>query len=538
MGIDSKNEEDTCMKRGIVHYGRLAYHQPSKTHSTCKLAISLPDGRTISLWKEILSNMGFDTSLPDPTPKDLFEFVKTAFEEQKKETLHAEFSSKYIASLDGAAPIPSGKASRLYSGGNVVYVDELILSALFEYVAIYYLWAKDFDDKELFSFCFRYTVGLLNYSCRLGILTNDKQEAKLVDQIRNHCDINGVNLLSDLYWSCLAFAYCHELAHIYLKHSELDNQTDALWKTEYEADAVGFDVYLRIIETVYEHSKEPFAGVFHDYLYVAPMILFQFYEDTYFMSYWLFGERAGNSHPPLNERFNALLRISERPKYTFETSEGNDLLNNYVDISECFREQLILKLQRGKLNRAIREGVAFMSQTGYYEAELFQKNMCDALKKDAEKNGWNSEQMIGLWDTAVDIELLDEPSTNPFVWSHKGKTYSTKAFNVRFSLKKVLISVLEYGGTFEIPDSEVKTIFVALLMLYKLVDIATVELSEAYAVAIIKCHKLHAMEHPILEEELLQVPNVTHTIITELDRLGCIELRDGYVRLNEEIYIR
>ena len=75
-------------------------------------------------------------------------------------------------------------------------------------------------------------------------------------------------------------------------------------------------------------------------------------------------------------------------------------------------------------------------------------------------------------------------------------------------------------------------------MLYKLVDIATVELSEAHAVAIIKCHKLHAMEHPILEEELLQVPNVTHTIITELDRLGCIELRDGYVRLNEEIYIR
>ena len=526
------------MKRGIVHYGHIAYHQPTEAHSTCRLAVSLPKGQTISLWKETLSNMGFDISLPDPTSKDLFEFVKAAFEEQKKEPLHVEFSSKYIASLDGTVPIPSDKASRLYSGGNIVYVDELILAALFEYVATYYLWAKDFEDKELFSFCFRYTVGLLNYSCRLGILTNDERKAQLVEHIRRHCDINGVNLLSDLYWSCLAFAYCHELAHIYLKHTELGNQLDTLWSTEYEADAVGYDVYLQIIETVVKHSKEPFADVFHDYLYIAPMILFQFYEDTYFVSYWLFGERAGDSHPPLNKRFNALLRISEDPKYTFETSEGNDLLNNYVDISECFREQLILKLHRGKMNRVVQEGVAFMSQTGYYEAELFQKSMCEALKKDAEKNDWNSDQVIGLWDTAVDIELLDEPNSNSFVWSYKGKTYSTKAFNVRFSLKKVLISILEYGGTFEVPDSEVKTVFVALLMLYKLMDIGTVELSEAHAAAIIKCHELHALEQSVREEELLQVPNVTHAIITELDQLRCIELRDGYVRLNEVIYIR
>ena len=486
------------MKRAIVHYGHTAFHQPTEAYSTCRLAVSLPNGQAISMWKETLSNMGFDISLPNPTPKDLFELVRAAFEDQKKEPLNVDFSSKYIASLDGTEPIPSNKASRLYSGGNIVYVDELILAALFEYIATYYLWARDFENRELFSFCFRYTVGLLNYSCRLGILTTDEREAQLVEQIRDHCDINGVNLLSDLYWSCLAFAYCHELAHIYLKHAELSDKPETLWKTEYEADAVGYEVYLYIIETFCKNSEEAFASVFHDYLYVAPMILFQFYEDTYFMSYWLFGEKAGISHPPLSERFNALLHISENPKYTFETSAGNDLLNNYVDISECFREQLILKLQRGKLNQVIREGVTFMSHTGYYEAELFQKNMCEAWKEVAVKNGWNGKQVIGLWDTAVDVELLDEPSANSFVWSHNGRTYSTKAFNVRFSLKKVLISILEYGGAYE----------------------------------------LHAFEMPIPEEDLLQVPNVTHMVITELEQMGCIELRDGYVRLKEDVYIR
>lgn len=244
--------------------------------------------------------------------------------------------------MDGTAPIPSDKASRLYSGGNIVYVDELILVALFKYVATYYLWAKDFEDRELFLCCFRYAIGLLNYSCHLGVVTNDERKAQLVERIRSCCDIKGVNLIFDLYWSCLAFAYCHKLTHIYLKHVELENQPDTLWKTAYEADTVGFNVYLRIIETVYENIREPFAGIFHDYLYVAPMILFQFYGDTYFMSYWLFGERAGGSHPPLNERFNALLRISEQPEYTFETSEGNDLLNNYACvIIDLFSKKVI-----------------------------------------------------------------------------------------------------------------------------------------------------------------------------------------------------
>ena len=142
------------------------------------------------------------------------------------------------------------------------------------------------------------------------------------------CDANAVNLIADLYWSCLAFAFCHEFAHIYLNHAAHQPENQAgFWVQEYEADAVGCDVYLRIIESVGEYSEEPFATVFHDYLYVAPMILFQFYGDTYYLGYWLFGERTGHSHPPLRGRINALL---------------------------------ILKLKKGKLNSILQEGVAFM----------------------------------------------------------------------------------------------------------------------------------------------------------------------------------
>lgn len=525
------------MMYGLVHFGHIAYHQPAKDHSTCDLAVILPDGKTISLWKAMLSNMGFDTSLPESTPKELFDYVKRTFEAQRQVSLHAEFLKKYIASLDGTKPIPSSQASRLFSGGNIVYVDELVLSELFEYIATYYLWALDLDDRDLYSFCFRYTTCLLNNSARLGILTSDERKAQLVEWIQKKCTIKGVNLIADLYWSCLAFAFCHELAHIYLNHEELDDSHDILWGAEYDADAVGYEVYLHMIETAQQNIAEPFAGIFHNYLYTAPMILFRFYEDTYFMGYWLFGEQSGGSHPPLSQRFEKLLRISEQPKYTFDTSEGNDLLNNYLDVSDYYREQLILKLQRGKLHQVIQEGVVRVSQTGYFEAEIFQNAMCEALTEVAEKNNLNTDRLIGLWDTAVDIELLDEPSANSFVWSHKGTTYSTKAFNVRFSLKKVLILILEYGGTFAIPDGKVRTVLFALFILYKLFDMSTIELSEAHASALIKCAEFHAFDRPIREEELLLAPNVTYTVISDLEQLGCVELTDGKVRLVESIHI-
>lgn len=525
------------MEYGLVRYGTVAYHRLTSSYSTCKIAAELPESRTKSLWNESLYKMGFDRDPVEPTPQDLFRFVKAAFEQQKGVSLDIDFARGYVASLDGMSPIPSNEASRLYSGRSEIYVDELILAALFEYVATYYLWAKDHQDKSIIAFCFQYTAQLLNYTCRLGILSSDAQKAQLVEKIVSHCDKRAVNLIADLYWSCLAFGFCHEMAHIYLKHTEQAGSSDTLWNEEYEADAVGYEVYLQIIETVCEKEKDPFAGVFHDYLYVAPMVLFQFYADTYFMSYWLFGERAGGSHPPLEKRFDALLRISEQSRYTFETREGNILLNNYMDVSDWFREQLILKLQKGKLNQFIQKGVAFMSKSGYREAIDFQENMCADLRNEAEKYGLNSERLIGLWDTAVDIELLDEPSANAFVWHHKGKTYSIKAFNIRFSLKKVLVSVLEFGGTMELPDDPVKTVFFALLILYKILDVSTLELCEAHAAALIKCHELRADERPIKEEVLCQFPGVTSGIISELATLGCIQINEGMVRLNEEIYI-
>lgn len=526
------------MEYGIIHYGTAAYHNLSSAFPTCGIVVELPNGATMRKWNTILRDLGMAVE-GESKPEDLFEFVKAAFEKQKSVSLDVEFARGYVASPDGTLPVAAQKASRLYASRKHIYVDELVFAALFEYIASYYMWAKDFEDTNAFSFCFRYTVSLLNYSCRLGMLTDDKHKAELLMEMSARCDANAVNLIADLYWSCLAFAFCHEFAHIYLNHAAHQPENQAgFWVQEYEADAVGYDVYLRIIESVGEYSEEPFATVFHDYLYVAPMILFQFYEDTYYLGYWLFGERTGHSHPPLRDRINALLRLSEGDEYTFETHEGNIILNNYMDISDCFREQLILKLRKGKLNSILQEGVAFMETPGYTEALKFQQSMCKELEEDAQQLGVEQDLLIGLWDTAVDIEILNAPGANEFVWSYKGKTHSTKAFNVQFALKKVLVFILEFGASFQMPDDPVRTVLTALLILYKLVKIGTVNLNETHANILMKCHQLNAYESPIKEANLLSAVGCTSGCIDDLAQLGCLELIDGNIWLKERVLIQ
>ena len=524
------------MRYGIVHYRSIGYHTILNNYATSSLIVELQNSKSKSLWNEFVYKSGLTPVSDEPTPKDLFEFVKLAFEIQNNVHLDIDLIRGYIASTDGTIPVRSDQASRLFSEKYEIYIDELILASLFEYVSAYYLWSREYKDKDASGFCFKYVLTLLNYTNRLGILTNDDLESSLVKQLVERYDISALNLISDLYWSCLAFAFCHEIAHIYLKHTE--QPMDDLWKMEYDADTVGYKVYLKLVETAYEDPNVPFSGIFHDYLYTAPMILFQFYEDTYFMSYWLFGERAGNSHPPLRDRMNHLFEVGQHIQCEIDPKEGNILLNSYMDVSDWFREQLILKLQKGKLHSVFQEGFAFMSKNGYHEALQFQKNMYEKLQKNAEKYNLNANQLTGLWDTAVDIELLDEPSVNSFIWSYNGKTYSTKAFNVRFSLKKVLTSVLEFSASFTIPESKIKAVLSILLILVCLLDITTFKLDTEHAKVLIKCKELKADIHPIREEELLQVTGASNAIVNDLSQLGCIELNQGTIQLNESILIQ
>ena len=101
-----------------------------------------------------------------------------------------------------------------------------------------------------------------------------------------------------------------------------------------------------------------------------------------------------------------------------------------------FREQLLLKLSKGKLDLIIQKGIDFVGRPRYREAELFWGTMRTEITGEAQKRGWDADAVVGLRDTAVDVELLPEPAAAALVWASQGKTYSIKLFNAKFSLKK------------------------------------------------------------------------------------------------------
>ena len=314
---------------------------------------------------------------------------------------------------------------------------------------------------------------MLNYCCRQGFLSSDKNKAELSKTIKEYCDDVAINFIADLYWSILAFAFCHELAHIYLGHVNdiREKAKEEQRRDELAADALGYDVFLSIIDGSIPGLASPFLACFYDYLYAAPMILFLFYQDLYFMEYWLFGESiVFDDHPPFDERIKQLLDISEEEQYKFDTTEGNVVLNNYWDMSDRFRIELFYKLKNGKLGHVAQKGKIPMDNTfSYKEAISFDNQMRDEMRGMASTQGLDPNKVVGLYDIATRVEKHDENALMHFIWNKRDSVYSTKPYNVIFRLQAALIAVIDEGLSLSVPEGKIETIMLVLRMLLKLI---------------------------------------------------------------------
>lgn len=526
------------MKYGIVSSGDKAFLQID-TYTDSPLIDTLRDSETLAIWKDTLLDLGFASDDQGLEPEDLFDLIRDAFENRLGCTLDVSFIRKYITSFDGKTPTKHDDCSRIFAGNKFVYVDELMRSILFEYVANYYIWAR-FGD-ELFGFCFPYALNTLNYCCRQGFLNTDKNKAELSKTIKKYCDDVGVEFIADLYWSTLAFAFCHELAHISLGHTnECAGKTYAeLRQDEFSADALGYDVFLSIIDGSIAGLESPFLECFHDYLYTAPMILFLFYRDLYYMEYWLFGEELQyDDHPTFNERIRRLLELSENERYRFNTEEGNVVLNNYWDMSERFCTELLYKLANGKLSHVAQKGkIPMDNMVSSNDAFDFDNQMRGEIQEIAKTQGLNPNKILGLYDIATRIELHDENSFMHFVWNRRDSVYSSKPYNVIFRMRAALIAVIDEGLSFSVPENQIETIMLVLRLLLKLLISSTMKITADQAKVLKECHINKAYMRPIEEETLLKLTGVPRKTIDELCELKCIELINGKVWLKEEIWL-
>lgn len=410
---------------------------------------------------------------------------------------------------------------------------------MFEYIAVFYLWATNRDNLEVYSFCFRRVLYLLEACYRKGNLNNDESKSEVVDMIGSYCGSNATVVISDLYWSALAFAISHELAHIYNNHNMIQcNDKPCRWEIEYAADKGGYEVILNLIDNKYPDISSQFQEVFQSYTYTAPEILLLFYEDLFYVGQWLHGELPGDSHPDFKSRIERLLEQSTSPDYLFDTEEGNAILATYWEISDLFREEFLLKLKNGKLETIKRKGEdTIMSGKGYEDAYAFDKSMCEVVRQIAQKEKVSENKAIGLWDIAMQIDVKGIIDGCDFIWTDGQGVFSTKAINVFYNQKNALEAIISMGVSISLPQDKLSTIRFLILILFHLYKCTTTELSNDMAKILIECHNRNAYKNGIYEDELLAATGVKMSALSMLERIHCVNTIDNTVFLNERVLI-
>lgn len=174
----------------------------------------LEDSKSQQLWIEMLKEEGIYAESNDVDINALFEYVKLGFESVFNYSPDAFFISQYIAANNGEMAVRHDQASRAFTTGSLVYIDKLMVNVLLEYTANHYLWARFGND--VFPFCFKYTLKILDACCRQGYLNSDESLCELLSQFKDKGDAKAYTFIADLYWCIIAFIMCHELAHIYI----------------------------------------------------------------------------------------------------------------------------------------------------------------------------------------------------------------------------------------------------------------------------------------------------------------------------------
>lgn len=500
----------------------------------------LEGSKTQKNWNKLLQRTGLYVPNADAEESELFDLIKSAFELEHATKIDVSFKTGYVYSESYENSVKHSEASRAYSTSQTVYIDQLLSSVLFDYIAVYYLWATNLDDLDVYGFCFKKALYLLDSCYRKGNMVPDESKSEIIEMIAANCVDAAPSVISDVYWSTLAFAMCHEIAHIHLGHTELDYcDKNSIWEMEYAADELGNRVFLNFVNGKYREIDSQFFEIFNTYVYTAPQILFLFYEDLYFMGQWMYGELPGDSHPDLKSRIERMLVQSEDPSFDFDTEEGNALLASHWNISDLFREEFFLKLKNGKLEEVKRKGASTtMANNGYEEAYAFDEAMCSVVRELARENSIPENKAVGLWNILIQIDVVGGMKGCELVWRDKQKTYSTKALNVFYNQKAVLEAVIEFGLSLTLPNDATTAIRFALLILYNLYKISTVELSDDMAKILIECHKKKAYRVGIGKKELVEQTGVSEDELNRLEWLSCVRIDDGKVYLKEKVAIR
>lgn len=295
--------------------------------------------------KEKSIKLVFQTEIPTP---EQYNFVTESYNRFNLETLFNELLSHFNKKYNKNC---SNKIKFLHTytksmdvflddmGEPFIFIDGLVSTSLLETIGIIFLWSKYDQDKDVGSFCLQYLLFIFNEKCRNGQLSDEASQDMWRDKFND--DLHILTLASDVHWVCLAFALSHELAHFYQEYQSDFNDCISLYNREFEADKIAYEIVIDLILEQKSKENEVSWPVYYEYTYLSPLMLLDFYDLLYYTDLLLHGEKYDDhTHPSISERKDRLLAVVDLPEYEFNTEEGNDLYNCYLDICDLYKEKI------------------------------------------------------------------------------------------------------------------------------------------------------------------------------------------------------
>ena len=291
---------------------------------------------------------------------DVFALCGAVVQETKKINISTLFDelSKYAEHFYGRAlPLKLVIVNdnlRIYRADNTIYTNPTMSTAFFSYIAtqMFHSYTLGNTDDELYSF--RYTLSILNNMCygdfKLPIIIHDRESSlslleKFID--KKHL----LDLVTDIYFSSMAFGISHEIAHSYLNHYGGIYDINI----EIDADTSAFKMLIDFCNDVSDKRIESnFYECMQPHVYMAPMYLLEFYYVIYYTGSFLCPHAeavAKKFFDDIVKRKESMMEVFYEYENVKEDHLAYDLYNFYLNGQEHFLRQFIASDESGTLNR-------------------------------------------------------------------------------------------------------------------------------------------------------------------------------------------
>lgn len=380
-----------------------------------------------------------------------------------------------------------------------VHIDELFESTVMGFLLAMFKWSKDFENLETYGECFKYVLYLMSDACIFGEMQDVDAHQALLNTING--DIQILQLAGDCYRTIVIFSLAHEIAHAYLAAIGVEYTKEHPEKEEYDADMIAYHIVLKIIM-----EKKGSDTILEDYTYLAPMIYMDFFDLYYYTDRVLYKTIfRDKQHPVPAKRKNRLFMVVDKDEYDFNTVDGNHLYSGFLDVYDEFKDQILLKMERGKLDKIVwteKRELRKKEELIMNRKEAIEYN--ESLKKELEQIAlqYGLEKLVGTYIVDNYITVLPEDARKGMIFLGEDSA-SYKVGNIKIDFKKAILAGLELVASVSKPESVFNYIQLIVTSVFFIGKSVKQELSRLEAYVVYLLHKKDAYDTGVEEERFI-----------------------------------